>query len=95
MDDIQRGNDAAYILHSDVYKEAFQMIETRLVSELAHIEIPTTRAEYIRSLLIANRKIRGYLEQVMTTGKMVEMEVERKSLLQRAKEGVRSMVVKP
>ena len=78
--DVIRGEEAHRILNADVYKEAFQTIEERLISQLATIEITTERAEYLRQLLVANRKIRGYLEQVMLTGKM---EVERLSLMER------------
>lgn len=95
MDDIHRGNEASSILRSDVYQESFRLIEDRLVTQLAIIEITPERAEYLRTLLVANRKIRSYLEQVMQTGKMFEIDEERKSLMQRMKDGVKSMVVRP
>lgn len=92
MDDIQRGISAAQVLQNPVYQEAFKSIEQRLIAELTKIEIPEERARYIRCLLICNSKIRQYLEQVVTTGKMVEIEEERKSLFNRAKESVDRLI---
>lgn len=87
--DERRGEEAHRVLSSDVYKEAFALIEERLISQLAVVEIPKERAEYLRQLLVANRKIRAYLEQVMTTGRMA---AEHRTLLERAKEKARSLI---
>lgn len=84
--DQRRGEEAHRVLSSDIYKEAFREIEERLVGQLSMIEIPKERAEYLRSLLIANRKIRAYLEQVMITGQMAD---EQKTLLERVRDKVR------
>lgn len=72
--EIRRGEEASRVLQAEVYKEAFAEIEQRLISQLAMVEIPPERAEYLRQLLVANRKIRGYLEQVMVTGKLAEQQ---------------------
>jgi hypothetical protein len=85
--EISRGIDAKQVLNNAVYREAFRTIEDKLIGQLAVIEITTERAEYLRQLLVANRKIKSYLEQVMVTGQMAN---EQKSLLDRAKEKVRS-----
>lgn len=84
--DERRGEEAHRVLEAPVYKEAFQIIEERLISQLAVIEITPERAEYIRQLMVANRKIRAYLEQVMVTGQMAE---EQKSLMERARDKIR------
>lgn len=86
--DERRGEEAGRILANPLYKEAFREIEDRIISQLAVIEITKERAEYLRSLLVANRKIRGYLEQVLVTGKMAE---EQKSLMERMKDKARSL----
>jgi len=86
--EIIRGEEAHRVLSAPVYKEAFEEIETRLVSQLAVIEITKERAEYLRQLLVANRKIRSYLEQVMITGQMAEQQ---KSLLDRVKDRARAI----
>ena len=86
--EIRRGEEAHRILSAEIYKEAFAQIEQRLISQLAVIEITPDRAEYLRQLLIANRKVEGYLKQVMLTGQMAE---QRQSLMERAKAKVRSV----
>lgn len=86
--DERRGEEAQRVLSAPIYKEAFAVIEERLIGQLAVIEILPARAEYLRQLLVANRKIRAYLEQVMVTGEMAEQQ---KSLIQRAKEKVRTL----
>lgn len=72
--EIRRGEEAQRILESALYKEAFAAIEERLIAQLAQIEITKERAEYMRQLLVANRKIRGYLANVMTTGEMATLD---------------------
>ncbi len=84
--DQRRGEDAHRIISADIYKEAFAIIEDRLISQLAVIEITKERAEYLRTLLVAGRKYRALLEQVMVTGQMAEQQ---KSLLERVKDRVR------
>lgn len=78
--EIRRGEEASRVLNANVYQEAFAVIEERLVSQLSTIEITKERADYLRTLLIANRKIRGYLEQVMVTGQLAEQQ---QSLMER------------
>lgn len=86
--DERRGEEAARVLKAPIYKEAFATIEERLIGQLAVIEITQERAEYLRQLLVANRKIKSYLEQVMVTGQMAE---EQKGLLERMKDKVRTL----
>lgn len=74
----RRGEEARQIVKHPIYVEAFQTIEDRLVSQLAQVEIAQERAEYLRSLLVANRKIRQYLEQVMHTGTLEAMDEQRR-----------------
>lgn len=85
-DEIRRAEQAQRILSSELYKEARKVIEDRLISELATIEIPKERAEYLRQLLVMGRKYHSYLEQVLFTGKMAE---EQKSLIERVKDKIR------
>lgn len=87
--EIRRGEEAHRVLNAEIYKEAFATIEDRLVSQLAQIEIKPERAEYLRQLMVCNRKIRAYLEQVMLTGQMAEQQ---KGLIERAKEAARAFV---
>ena len=87
--DIRRGEEAHRILSAEIYREAFSIIEERLISQLATIEITQERAEYLRQLLVANRKVRSYMEQVMLTGRMAE---EQKSLMERVRDKARSIL---
>ena len=80
----RRGEQARQVLDSAIYKEAFEMIEQRLIQELAVVEITKERAEYLRTILVAGRKHRKYMEQVLVTGTMAAMEENRKrSLMER------------
>lgn len=83
--EIRRGEEAQRVLTSDVYREAFALVEERLLSQLAVFEIDKDRAEYLRQLLVSNRKVRSILEQIMVTGRMAE---EQKSLMERIRDKV-------
>ena len=85
--DEARGFEAQTVLQNRVYKEAFNHIEQALIGQLAMAELSDDRAKYIRCLLVSNRKVRGYLEQVMLTG---QMAAEQKNLLERMKDKARS-----
>ena len=74
----RRAAEAASMLRNPLLVEAFAVIEGRLISELAKEETTVERAEYVRKLLVASRKFRGYLEQLVETGKMVELDEQRK-----------------
>ena len=80
----RRGELARQILDAEIYKEAYKNIEDRLIQELAVVEITKERAEYLRTILVAGRKHRKYMEQVLVTGTMAAMEENRKrSLMER------------
>ena len=76
-----RGESARRVLNEDVYKEAYAVLERKIINEMAQQEIEPARAEYLRTLLVSMRKVRLYLEQLMTTGTMAAMEMERKRTL--------------
>lgn len=88
-EDIRRGVDAKQVMQSAIYKEAFKVIEDRLLNELATIEIKPERAEYLRQLIVMGRKYRGYLEQAMLTGKMAE---EQQTLMQRVADRAKRLI---
>ncbi len=87
--DERRGEEAHRVISSAIYKEAFATIEDRLIGQLAVIEVTKERAEYLRQLLVANRKIRAYLEQVMVTGQMAEQQ---KGLMERMKDKAKNLL---
>jgi hypothetical protein len=77
----RRGEEARRILHDSIYVEAFQALEQRWISEMAQQEIDPKRAEYLRTLIVAGRKHRQYMEQVMHSGTIAAKDIERKRSL--------------
>jgi len=80
-EEARRAAEAQALLGHPLHREACEVIEGRLIVELAKAETTRERAEHLRMLLIAGRKYRGYLEQIVATGRMVEFEEERKRTL--------------
>ena len=80
-DEDRRGLLAKEVLESPIYLEAYATIEEKLVNQLSLAETTAERGEHLRRLLVAHRKIRQYIEQVMVTGKMAEQELERQRSL--------------
>jgi hypothetical protein len=79
--DERRAEEARQLLTNPIYKEAYAQLEARWVNELAQQETAPDRAVLLRFLIMAGRKHRLYMEQVLVTGKMVELENERKRTL--------------
>ena len=73
-----RGEEARRILENPIYKEAYAVLEQRIVAELAQQDIEALQAERLRMLLVALRKVRVHMEQVLVTGTIVAQELERK-----------------
>ena len=78
----RRGEEARRVLQDSVYAEAFQALEQRWISEMAQQDIDPKRAEYLRTLVVAGRKHKQYMEQVMYSGTMAAMDIERKRTIQ-------------
>jgi len=74
----RRGEEARVVLDNPIYREAFAQIEANIVAKMALQATTAAEAEELRRLMIALRKVRTYLEQVLTTGTMAAMEEERK-----------------
>jgi hypothetical protein len=77
-DEDSRGIEARRVLESPIYVEAYATIEEKLINQMALAETTAERGEHLRRLLVAHRKIRQYIQQVMITGQMAEQELERK-----------------
>ena len=77
-----RGEEARRILENPIYKEAYAVLEQRIVAELAQQDIEALQAERLRMLLVALRKVRVHMEQVLVTGTIVAQELERKRTMQ-------------
>jgi len=74
----RRGEEARVVLDNLIYREAFAQIEANIVAKMALQATTAAEAEELRRLMIALRKVRTYMEQVLTTGTMAAMEEERK-----------------
>jgi hypothetical protein len=87
-----RGEEARRLLDSALLKEAYNVIESNIVSKLALAATTDEQAKELRALLIALHKVRKYLENVLTTGTMAALEIERKRTLgERAADVYRSL----
>lgn len=78
----QRASEAQLVLSSPVYRESYVQIEANIVNQLAQQSLAAAEAEDLRKLLIALRKVKTYMEQVVTTGKMEALN-QRTTLLDR------------
>lgn len=74
----RRGEEARVVLENPIYKESYAQIEANIVARLALQATTATEAEELRRLMIALRKVRTYMEQVLTTGTMAVLEEQRK-----------------
>jgi predicted alternative tryptophan synthase beta-subunit len=76
-----RGISAERILNDEIYKEAYAQIEANIIAQMAQQSTPADKAEDLRKLLIALRKVRTYMEQVVATGTMEALN-KRQSTIQ-------------
>lgn len=77
----RRGNEAEQLLANPLLKEAFAVVEARIVSELKNMDITEEKRERLQLLLALGDKYQKYLRDVVTTGNMAGMEVERQRTL--------------
>jgi hypothetical protein len=84
--EISRGEDAKRILDDPLFKEAWDSVEKALVASLR--TVPLTDAalerEIVRSIQLLYR-VRGYVEDVLSTGKMAAFEEQQQALRVRRK----------
>lgn len=78
MNEERRGEEARRLLAEPLLEEAFRVLEERIVNQMAAADVNHERAEYLRTLLVANRKIRQYLEQIVATGTMAALDEQQK-----------------
>lgn len=79
--DERRGMEAQSVLQNGIYKEAYTVIRDNIVVQLSLADTPDDRRKRLNDLLVALGKVEGYMRQVMTTGTMAAMEMERKRSL--------------
>ena len=88
-----RGEEARRILESPIYLEAWQAIRDRIVAQLESADLSDDKRAKLNDLLIANSKAQKYLSNVLVTGTMAAMEINRKqTLAERAQDKMRRWV---
>jgi len=80
-EEVQRGGRAQRVLGDEIYKEAFDTIQARIVGLLAQSETIGEQRERLNALLVAHNKIKQYMEQVALGGKMAAEQIERERTL--------------
>ena len=85
--DIMRASQAKQVLTAPIYRESWEEVRRRIVEQLESAEVAPERRARLNDLLVAHKKARQYLEQVMNTGKLAELEINRRlSLVQRIRQ---------
>lgn len=73
----RRGVEAKYILDNAIYREAYDTIRSNIVSQLSLADTPDDKRGRLNNLLIALSKIEQYMKQIMASGTMAAMQIER------------------
>ncbi len=73
----RRGHEVRAILQSPLYREAYQTIRDNIVTQLSLADTPDDKRQRLNHLLIALAKIEQYMQQVMVSGTMAAMQIER------------------
>lgn len=73
----RRGVEAKYILDNAIYREAYDTIRSNIVSQLSLADTPDDKRARLNNLLIALSKIEQYMKQIMASGTMAAMQIER------------------
>jgi ornithine cyclodeaminase/alanine dehydrogenase-like protein (mu-crystallin family) len=82
-----RAVEAERILKSTLYRESWEQVERNINAIRDQVATSAEKAEELRQLVIALRKARQYLEQVIVTGEMETLNKRQnfvQSLLKRA-----------
>ena len=76
-EEIRRGEEAQRLLDEPILKEAFEAIELTFIDKLKRIDVGATEAQrdLIVSLQLLN-KVKKYIEEVATTGKLAQLTEE-------------------
>lgn len=92
-EEIRRGRHARNVLEDEVYREAYDAVRDRIVSQLSLAETVGDKRERLNTLLVALATVQRYMEQVMLTGKMAAEQIERdKRFTERVIDRVRTVV---
>ena len=76
-DEIRRGEEAQRLLDEPILKEAFEAVEAALIDGIKRVDVGSADAQ--RDLVVSLQllgKVKRYIEQVATTGKMAKLTEE-------------------
>jgi len=91
-DEIVRGNQARMLLQDKLYIEAWDTVEQRLVSLLRRVDIDADKERRVLYALKGLAQARGYVENVMASGKLAAAQIERdKTFTERMRDKVRAV----
>ena len=82
-EEMRRGAEAAQLLANPLLIEAFSFISERIIGEISKVATGKEKAEELRQVLIGLDKFRGYLRQVVATGKMAQLGDESRGFVDR------------
>ena len=78
----ERGRLAADVLKNEVYVEAYTKLETEIIEKWREARSTQDR-EQLHQMLLLLTKVQRALESVMSSGKVADAEIQRRSLRDR------------
>lgn len=79
-----RAVDAKQLLEHPLFREAFEGIERRIITELRSADLSDDRRKRLNDLLVSLARVRSYIEQIAVTGDLIAAQIERdKSMTER------------
>ena len=91
-DEAERGRQAAELLKSPIYREAWASYEAVLVELLSNANTPSDKVGEVRGWLIAARKARGHLERIVKEGVLAAEDIRRQEKQQSIRQRIRSVL---
>lgn len=89
-DEAERGRQAAELLKSPIYREAWASYEAALIELLANANTSADKVTEIRSWLIGAHKARGHLERIVKEGILAVEDIKRQEKQQSIRQRIRS-----
>ena len=77
----RRGLEAQVVLENGIYKESYKVIRDNIVSQLSLADLADDKRQRLNNLLVALAKVEQYMKQVMVSGTMAAMQIERERTL--------------
>ena len=89
-DEAERGQQAAELLKSPIYREAWASYEAVLIDLLANANTPADKAAEIRGWLIGAHKARGHIERIVKEGILAAEDIKRQEKQLTMRQRIRS-----